>query len=201
MDSPIPDAVQSAASMDNGTATSSTPHTAPAATSVGQCTPTYTRLAAISTARPIHAAANDGATTISVHAAAAPDAACPDGNDVVRWRPTRRGITSGRFRRQRCFNRPTAMPAAPRVNATATTCPTAAPATIHGKPIVPAMVYGTISRVSQGLRALMVCRMPTSSSLASRAAISDVAIPDLEVAITRAVVDRAGLEWVDGEAG
>ncbi len=70
--------------MDSGTATSSTPKTAPAATSVGQWTPTYTRLAAMSTASPIQTTANDGATTISVHAAAAPDAACPDGNDVVR---------------------------------------------------------------------------------------------------------------------
>ncbi len=93
------------------------------------------------------------------------------------------------------------MPAAPTVTATATTCPTAAPATIHGKPIVPAIVYGTISRVSQGLRAFTVCRIPTSSSLTSRAASLDVAVPDRQVAITTPVGVGAGLGWVDGEAG
>ena len=64
----------------------------------------------------------------------------PTGNDVVRWRRTSTGITSGRLRRQWCFSTPLTIAATTSAVATAHTCPTAAPAASHGNPTVPAAV-------------------------------------------------------------
>src|SRR5262245_56431802 len=54
---------------------------APTATSVGQCTPVWTRLYPTAAASGTIAAAASGDSMATAEANAAADAACPDGND------------------------------------------------------------------------------------------------------------------------